>query len=134
MPARFPIVVISDDPDLTPTLQEAAKQGFPEAEFTQALKVEEINRDIHDLQTFSLILLDSDVRNSKSELEFLSFLRLQGELYRLPVLVVTVGQLPCDLVAAYSAEATSFTARPFSVEDWQTYLSATRQNYWAGDQ
>ncbi|GAB3510252.1 hypothetical protein GCM10027341_48460 [Spirosoma knui] len=134
MPARFPILVISDDPDLVPTLQEAAKQGFPEAEFTKAVKVEGIDRNVNYLQTFSLILLDSDVRHSKSELAFLSFLRLQGELYRLPVLIVTVGQLPCDLVAAYSAEATSFTARPFSVADWQTYLGLVQQNYWPGDQ
>ncbi|QIP15204.1 response regulator [Spirosoma aureum] len=131
MPSQFSIIVISEDRALAETLGQASETSFPEATFQQFLRANEAKTYLKEvnLERISLVMLDINMQDSANELDFLAFLRSRDETQQVPVVILTVAQLPCDVVASYAFSAASFTFKPFSLNDWKTYLSNCKQTY-----
>jgi DNA-binding response OmpR family regulator len=131
MPSLFSIIVISEDRELAETLGQASDCSFPGATFKQFLRANEAKTYLKEVnkESISLVMLDINMQDSANELDFLAFLRARDETQQVPVVILTAAQLPCDVVASYAFSAASFTFKPFSVNDWKTYLSICKQTY-----
>lgn len=131
MPSSFSILLIDDDPWLAEVLTRAARSPFPEASFHQVYSAEEAKRYIEQLAGYGpkLILLDINLNEMITGFNLLAYLHAHPQARFVPVLMLTVSQLPNDVKLAYEIGASSFTVKPFSYQEWQTYLVNLRQ-YW----
>lgn len=127
----FPILLIDDDPSLAEVLTRAARSHFPEASFHQVYSAGEAKRYVEQLKGYGpkLILLDINLKEMITGFNLLAYLHAHPQARLVPVLMLTVSQLSTDIKLAYETGASSFTVKPFSYEDWQTYLVNLRQ-YW----
>ncbi|MCX6212779.1 response regulator [Spirosoma sp.] len=127
----FPILLVDDDPLLAEVLIEAAKINFPEARFQQVYSAGEAKRYIDQLEGYGpkLILLDINLNEMNTGFNLLAYIQVHPQARLVPVLMLTVSQLTNDVKLAYEIGASSFTVKPFSYEDWQTYLVNLR-HYW----
>lgn len=131
MSALFPILLIDDDPLLLDILVQAAKTSFPEASFQQALSLQQARSFLTnpDQDPPKLVLLDLDMSEQMNGIEFLAVLRAQAHTRMLPVLMLTISQLPADVQAAYANGASSFTVKPADYKGWIAFISNLRL-YW----
>ncbi|MFD2934312.1 response regulator [Spirosoma flavum] len=131
MKPQFLVLVVDDDILLTDILNRASRSSFPEATFIQVHSSTEAKKYIEDLDGYGpkLVLLDINLQDKVSGLDFLAFLRAYSQTRFLPVVMLTASQLPQDIETAYTFGASSFTVKPFSYEDWRVYLSNLRL-YW----
>jgi CheY-like chemotaxis protein len=123
------ILVISDDHFLVQALDQAGQQVGSKLDLKRAMDVAEARAMLNKDQDVKLILLDSSVQNSTAELAFLAHTRTHTAWRHVPTLVLIDCQLPCDLVAAYQAKATSVTIKPYSAGDWSAYWQTIQQTY-----
>ena len=124
MPDSFSILLIDTDPQLIETLTDIVADSFPGLALWQVNTAAEakesiapVNAQLPDAIGLSINLLDRT-----NELNFLAWLRASNRTRQLPVLLLTNGILPCDVVDSYRFSATSFVIRPFSRDDWQAWL------------
>ena len=131
MKKQFPILLVDDDPLLLDILNRASRSGFPEATFHQVYKPDQAKDYINSLDGAGpkLILLDIDLDDKETGMDFLAFLSDHPQGYALAVVILTVSQLPNDIQTAYTLGANSFTTKPDSFEEWVAYFSALRL-YW----
>lgn len=131
MARKFSILLIDDDRELGPILKRASKDVFPEADYVQVFSCKEAQTYFEKLDTYGpkLILLDLDM-SSTSGLAFLAYLK-KGPLKAesIPVIMLTVSELPADIFNAYQFGAAAFTTKPFSYSEWKDYLKVLR-GYW----
>ncbi|RAJ93075.1 CheY-like chemotaxis protein [Larkinella arboricola] len=127
MPAPFSILVISDDPQVVKTLDEVSLRSDKELIFRSATDTREAVNVLNDFPYTSLIVLDSTLRSSSQDLEFIASLRVHPDWIHRPILVLLDGQPPCDLVAAYGVNATSVSFKPYNLSDWNTYWQMVLQ-------
>ncbi|MVM36209.1 response regulator [Spirosoma sp. HMF4905] len=131
MKPKFLILLVDDNAQLIDLLQRASRENFPEASFIQVCNTTEAIAYIDQLDGDGpkLVLLDIDLGNGKSGFDFLTFLQAHPEGRFVPVVMLTVNQVPSAIVAAYSTGASSFIVKPFSFEKWKQYFVTLRQ-YW----
>ena len=131
MPNRFPILVVDDDPDLLPILNQASRNGFPEATFTQVYTTAEAIAYLKSLHGSGpkMILLDIYLGDEANGLDLLPLLWSQPKTRLMPVVMLTAVDSPQDIMSAYSGGASSFTVKPVLISDWITYLKILRL-YW----
>ncbi len=131
MQSKFQILIVDDDLHLMEILNRASLHSFPEASFIQAYSSTEAIAYIKNLNGYGpkLVLLDINLQDGANGFAFLTVLRSHPEALFLPVVMLTVSQLPHDIEVAYTSGASSFTVKPFSYNDWKTYLSHLRL-YW----
>lgn len=124
-------MLVDDDALLLGILSRAAQVSFPEASFIQVHTSSEATTYIQSLEGHGpkLVLLDIDLGGKRSGFDFLTFLRMHTEARFLPIVILTVDDLPSTIGNAYNVGASSFTVKPTSFEGWKTYL-ATLQLYW----
>ncbi|MVM34124.1 response regulator [Spirosoma sp. HMF4905] len=131
MPSKFRVLVVDDDSTLLGILNQASQTSFPEAAFTQVANVSQAKTFLNTLDGYGprLVLLDINLKAPESGLDFLSYLRLDKQNSLLPVVMLTVSEAASDVRQAYEWGANSFSVKPFSYSDWQSYLKGLR-NYW----
>ncbi|GAB3788477.1 hypothetical protein GCM10028818_55110 [Spirosoma horti] len=131
MQPKFLILLVDDDSSLVEVLPLAVKSSFPEASFIQVHSHSEAIAYIHALDHYGpkLILLDIDLGSNQSGLDLAAFLRVHPEGRFVPIVILTIDQLPTTIGLAYLAGASSFTVKPASFGEWQIYL-ATLRLYW----
>ena len=131
MNAKFSILLVDDDPHLLDILCRAASRSFPEAIFSQIHSSTQAQAYLNQLDGYGpkLILLDIDLKQTETGLDFLVFLGAHPEGRLLPVIMLTVSSLGEDKAKAYSLGATSFTLKPFDFDGWVKYLAILRL-YW----
>ena len=129
MPSGFPILVVSEDPMLADTLNQASQWCFPEATFIQVYSAAQAKTCFKNLTDFTvrLVILAINEHHSIDELEFLAYLRAHAETQHLPIFLLTTSQLPCDLIASYTSYAATLTFEPFSFNDWVMYVNNLAQ-------
>lgn len=131
MQPKFMILLVDDDPQLADILHRASRVTFPEASFTQVHSHTEAISYINGLDTYGprLVLLDIDLGESHTGFDFVTFLRAHQQARFLPIVMLTVDELPSAINSAYLVGASSFTLKPSSYEDWKAYMSILRL-YW----
>ncbi|SFF21725.1 response regulator [Spirosoma endophyticum] len=131
MQPKFLILLVDDDPLLVDILTRAAQGSFPEAFFIQVFSSSEAITYIQALDGRGpkLVLLDIDLGAKLNGFDFLAFLRTHDQARFLPVVMLTVDDLPSTIGSAYLMGASSFTVKPASFEGWKTYF-ATLRLYW----
>jgi CheY-like chemotaxis protein len=131
MQPKFLILVVDDDSSLLYVLNSASRLSFPEASFIQVHSVTEAITYIHELDNYGpkLILLDLDLGSSKSGLDLIVFLQSHAQGRFLPVIMLTIDQLPTTITTSYLAGVSSFTVKPFDFEEWKSYFAVLRL-YW----
>ncbi len=129
--STFPILVVDDDPLLLEILTRASVHSFPEASFTQLYTAGAAIHYIKELDGYGpkLVLLDIDLADVANGFDFLALLEAHPEARLLPVVVLSSSRLPEDIETTYSHGASSFTNKPFSYQEWKTYLNQLRI-YW----
>ncbi|GAB3050386.1 response regulator [Spirosoma pulveris] len=131
MQSPFLILLVDDDPLLLDVLHRASRVSFPEASFIQVLSNPEAISYIQELDQYGpkLILLDVDLGSNQSGLDFAAFLRVHPQGRFLPLVMLSIDQLPATVGSAYLAGVSSFTVKPTSFGDWKIYF-ATLRLYW----
>ncbi len=131
MKPDFLILVVDDDPTIIDMLRHTAQSCFSEASFIQVYNIIDAKAYINELDGHGpkLVLLDINLEDTVSGLDFLAFLRADNKTRILPVVMFTVSDLESDIRAAYSYGVSSFTTKPSSLNEWKTYLKNLRL-YW----
>lgn len=133
MSALFPILLIDDDPLLLDILVQAAKTSFPEASFQQALSLQQAPSLLTkpDQGPPRLVLLDLDMSEQMNGINFLAVLRAQAQTRMLPVVMLTISQLPVDVQTAYANGASWFAIKPADYKGWITFISNLRLQWFS---
>ncbi|MVM41515.1 response regulator [Spirosoma sp. HMF3257] len=132
MQPKFLILLVDDDRLLVDILRKASQVSFPEASFIQVFSASEAISYIHALDDKwgpKLILLDIDLGATLNGFNLLAFLRTHTEARFLPIVMLTVDELPTTIGTAYTVGVSSFTVKPASFEGWKNYF-ATLKLYW----
>ncbi|GAB2571645.1 response regulator [Spirosoma areae] len=125
---KFLILIVDDDTSLVEVLNHASQFGFPEATYIQVTNSADAKTYIKNLHGYGpkLVLLDINLGEQVDGLDFLVFLRDYPQTHALPVIMLTVSELPAHIERAYSIGASSFTNKPNNFEEWVSYLSRLR--------
>ena len=131
MTARFPILLVDDDPHLGEVLQRAALATFPEARF---ISVTTFGQAVAYLDSLTgngprLILLDLDLQSDSTGFDFLILLRQHPQGRLVPVIILSADRRQEQAEQAYRLGANVYTPKPFSFQDWKTYTQRLRA-YW----
>ncbi|MFD2935227.1 response regulator [Spirosoma flavum] len=131
MRPKFLILVVDDDLLLMEILIRASRSSFPEATFVQAYSSSGALTYINNLDGYGpkIVLLDINLQDMMTGFGLLALLHTHPKARLLPVVMFTISQLLRDIQTAYSFGASSFTVKPFTYEEWKTYLSHLRL-YW----
>lgn len=131
MQPKFLILLVDDDPLLGDILDRASRISFAEASFIQVYSAAAAKTYINELEWHGpkLVLLDIDLGSDQTGFNLLAFLSSHREARFLPVVMLTVDQLASTITEAYLVGASSYTVKPSSFGDWQTYM-ATLRLYW----
>jgi CheY-like chemotaxis protein len=130
-PASFPILLIDDDPHLVDLFNQASKDNFPQARYTQVYSVQEAKRYLSTCQGPGpkLIFLDINFKDTLTGFDLLAFLRADIQTRNLPVVMLTVSEEAADVQTAYRYGAASFVRKPDTLAEWKTYVGNLRL-YW----
>lgn len=131
MQPKFLILLVDDDPMLLELINRAARSSFPEASFVQVKSNPEAISYIHELDTYGpkLILLDVNLGSDQSGFDFAFFLKVHPQGRFLPIVVLSIDQVPVNITSAYLSGISSYTVKPASFEEWKIYFTILR-NYW----
>lgn len=131
MPNQFLILLVDDDQSLVDILGRAAQGSFPEASFKQVSRFDEAKKYIDELdgKIPKLVLLDVDLQDRVDGLDFLALIRVHPKGRALPVIMLSAHYTPQLVERAYSFGASSFTVKPFTLDEWKRYLLRLRM-YW----
>ena len=131
MPNQFLVLLVDDDQSLLDILVQAAQTSFPEATFKQVSRFDEAKVYIEELdgKMPQLVLLDIDLQDRVDGLDFLALIRVHPKGRALPVVILSAGHTPQLIERAYSFGASSFTIKPFTFDEWKSYLIRLRM-YW----
>ena len=127
MTAKFPILLIDDDPAIGEVLQRALLNIFPEAGLHQVFSAQQATDYLDQLAgpRLQLLLLDLDL-NGSNGLDILTKLRAHPRGRLFPVVVLSANDDPDQVRQAYAAGAASFTQKPFSFQQWKDCTAALR--------
>ena len=131
MPNQFLVLLVDDDQSLMDILVQAAKSSFPEASFKQVNHFDEAKKYIDELdgKIPKLVLLDVDLQDRVDGLDFLALIRVHPKGRALPVIMLSAHHTPQLVERAYSFGASSFTVKPFTLDEWKRYMLRLRL-YW----
>jgi DNA-binding response OmpR family regulator len=127
----FPILLVDDDPNIADILNRAAKSRFAEAEFIHVHSFVEAASYLEGLQGRGprLVIVDLDLQSDLTGLDFITLMRGHPQGRLVPTIVLSASQDQVKAMETYIRGANSFTTKPFSYEDWKTYVSELRA-YW----
>jgi CheY-like chemotaxis protein len=131
MPAKFTILLVEDDIAIVDLIQRVAKTHFPEANFIPITTFEEAVIYLYNVEGFGpkLALLDINLAGYKSGLDFLNLMREHPLGKLVPVVVLSASNSKKDIKVAYDSGASSFVNKPFTLNDWRSFLTMLRF-YW----
>ncbi|MBN8826693.1 MULTISPECIES: response regulator [unclassified Spirosoma] len=131
MPAKLPILLVDDDPQLVEILNRAASQVFPLAHFIQISSFAEAATYLDALKEHGprLVLLDIDLKDKQSGFDFLSLLREHPQGKMVPVVMLSVESDEQIAEEAYTFGANAFTQKPDTYADWKKYVKLLKL-YW----
>jgi CheY-like chemotaxis protein len=131
MQPKFLILLVDDDPLLLDILTRASRNTFPEASFVQVQSNSQAISYIEELDTYGpkLVLLDISLGTDQSGYDFAFYLKVHPQGRFLPVVVLSVDQLPINITSAYISGISSYTVKPYSFEEWKIYFAILR-GYW----
>lgn len=131
MPTSFPILVVDDDPHIVDILRRAARNVFPQAHFLGIQSFAEAARFLSDLSGPGprLVLLDIDLQSELDGLDFLTLLRGHPQGRLVPIIMLSANKNPLKRGEAYMRGANAVTGKPFSFEEWKSYVENLRL-YW----
>lgn len=137
-PARrsLPLLVIDDQPDQQRIIGAILQQTMPDvlpiwmSDGQQTLDYLQSCRD-EQQHLPVLALLDLYLPTREAGWALLDQLKQRGFLARIPVIVLSHSDDPVDVKNCYELGATSYIAKPLTVEEWTDYFVSMRQ-YWFG--
>jgi len=131
MQVKFLILLVDDDPLLLDVLNRASRNTFPEASFVQVQSNSQAISYIEELDTYGpkLVLLDISLGTNQSGYDFAVYLKNHPQGRFLPIVVLTIDQLPINIMSAYLSGISAYTVKPDSFEDWKVYFAILR-GYW----
>ncbi|MEZ0541177.1 response regulator [Fibrella arboris] len=131
MTARFPVLIIDDDPTIAEIINRAAATAFPEASFMAVNHFDQAVTYLDNLEGRGpcLILLDVDLQEDRTGLDFLTLLRKHPQGRLIPVIMLSAGADQPTIDEAYFRGANAFTTKPFTLSEWKHYTTQLQQ-YW----
>lgn len=131
MQPKFLILLVDDDPLLLDVFTRASSYTFSEASFVQVQSNSQAISYIEELDTYGpkLVLLDIDLGSNQSGYDFAIYIKVHPQGRFLPIVVLTVDQLPINITSAYISGVSAYTVKPDSFEEWKVYFAILR-NYW----
>ena len=131
MQLKFLILLVDDDPSLLDVFTRASRNTFPEASFVQVQSNSQAISYIQKLDTYGpkLILLDIDLGSNQSGYDFAFYLKVHPQGRFLPIVVLSVDELPVNITSAYISGISAYTVKPDSFEGWKNYFAILR-SYW----
>ncbi|GAB4033287.1 response regulator [Spirosoma gilvum] len=131
MPAKLPMLLVDDDPQLAEVLNRAASLVFPEARFIQIGSFSEAATYLENLREHGprLVLLDIDLKDKQTGLDFLALLRAHPQGKMVPVVILSLNTDEEVAEEAYVLGANAFTQKPDTYADWKKYVKLLKV-YW----
>jgi len=126
----FTILVVDDETPIYELLVHVAEKQFPEAQFVNAHSIEEASEYLnnHLNKWPNLVLLDIDLRQTLTGLDFLPQLRHILDK-KVPIVILAALAEEPNVKRAYENGAAAYTRKPDDLQGWHDYIARLKA-YW----
>lgn len=134
--AAFPVLLVEDNPGDVELVRQSLRPEGIELRLSVVRSGEEALEFLHRQPPYEaaprprLVLLDLNLPR-KGGLQILDEIKVDPDLRRIPVVILTSSQSPHDVARCYDHHASSYVSKPIDLDEFSTAMRSL-ERFWFG--